>query len=134
MGLAGRLDAERSYTASGGTVDTVIETESQSDVVELDLTSKFVVSGERGRGAPDNLHETVMELIQADFTPHESRHLHGKVRFILKARIEGYVSKYRILVPRSADAYIVAGKTGPSYVSTFAERGARRHMRAYLTI
>ncbi|VDB86203.1 unnamed protein product [Peniophora sp. CBMAI 1063] len=112
MGLAGRLDAERSYTASGGTVDTVIETESQSDVVELDPTFKVVVSGERGRGAPDNLHETVMELIQAGFTPQESGYLHGKVRFILKAVIEGYVSKYRILVPRSAEAYIVADPFG----------------------
>jgi RNA-dependent RNA polymerase len=108
LGLASRFDMERTAGA-----DVYIETETQTDAVEMDPAFRFVVPKEEGRGGPDMLHESVMELLQAGFRPQESSFLYQKLRFVLDGVAQNIVSKYRIPVKRSAEAFAIAGEYSP---------------------
>jgi RNA-dependent RNA polymerase len=75
-------------------------------------SSEPIVSMGRNRysGAPISVHESALELVQAGFSPLESKFLAEKIHAILRLVIESYVKEYRISIPQSAEAFMVPGE------------------------
>jgi predicted Zn-dependent protease len=59
--------------------------------------------------APLALHESAMELVQANFHPAKTEQLYEKIKHIMKKTIEASVKDYRIPILESLGAFIVPG-------------------------
>lgn len=59
--------------------------------------------------APLALHESAMELVQANFHPAKTEQLYEKIKWIMKKTIEASVKDYRIPILESLGAFIVPG-------------------------
>ena len=86
IGLAKRFDMDREDA----------EDDDDDDDSEMDPGSK-------------SLHQTVLDLIQAGFSPKSSPLLYEKMRWVLKQAMEHFLEKYHIEVPQSAEGFIVPG-------------------------
>ncbi|KAK7695210.1 hypothetical protein QCA50_002400 [Cerrena zonata] len=62
--------------------------------------------------APDSLHESVLELIQAGFNPSSSFILHQKIATIVRQILKDYLNDYHIVVTESAEALIIPDPYG----------------------
>ena len=56
-----------------------------------------------------SLHGTVLELIQAGFSPKSCFYLHDKMRVVVGKAMDRHLQKYRLEVRQSAQAFIVPG-------------------------
>ena len=56
-----------------------------------------------------SLYGTVLELIQAGFSPKTSPFLHEKMRHVVRMAMSRHLQKYRLEVRQSAQAFIVPG-------------------------
>lgn len=84
------------------------------DIVAGPISEPIVSMGRnRYSGAPVSMHESALELVQAGFSPLESKFLADKIRAILRLVVESYVKEYRISIPQSIDAFMVPGEPNP---------------------
>lgn len=70
--------------------------------------------------APDTLHESALELIQAGFNPSTLPFLHSKIKMVVKQILDAYLHDYRIVVPESAEALIIPGESDILYYILYA--------------
>ncbi|KAF6762282.1 RNA dependent RNA polymerase-domain-containing protein [Ephemerocybe angulata] len=63
-------------------------------------------------GCPSSLEETVMQLLDAGFTPKDCPVLRDKLKFIVKGYVKRETQGYRVTVPMSATAFIVPDING----------------------
>jgi RNA-dependent RNA polymerase len=86
IGLAKRFDMDRE--------DAEDEDDEDDEEVEAEVRT---------------LHQTVLDLVQAGFSPQKSPFLHEKMRTVLELAMKKFLKKYHIEVPQSAEAFIVPG-------------------------
>ncbi|KAI0307660.1 RNA dependent RNA polymerase-domain-containing protein [Multifurca ochricompacta] len=82
---------------------------------EMDRENNEDDSEEEGSGFDADfrsLHQTVLELIQSGFNPRSSAYLHEEMRSLVKQAMDGYLKKYHLEVPQSAEAFIVPDPFG----------------------
>ncbi|KAF8520442.1 RNA dependent RNA polymerase-domain-containing protein, partial [Hysterangium stoloniferum] len=63
-------------------------------------------------GCPSTLEEAVLVLLDAGFQPHSCALLAAKLKEVFKKALKRYIEKYKITVPRSAEAWIVPDPCG----------------------
>jgi RNA-dependent RNA polymerase len=51
-----------------------------------------------------------MDLLQSGFDPRQSPYLSAKIYYVVRSTMEIYLSKYKIPLPLSLEAYIVPGR------------------------
>ncbi|KAJ7146501.1 RNA dependent RNA polymerase-domain-containing protein [Mycena epipterygia] len=78
------------------------ESDIDPDLRVLPNTGKNVFSGE-----PLSVHESAMDLLQAGFHPRESPRLSFKIHYIIKSTMELFLTKYRIPLVNSLEAYMI---------------------------
>lgn len=61
---------------------------------------------------PPAIGEGILERIQAGFTPLKDSYLYDELKTLLKATMESYIKEYHIVVPESAEAFIVPDPYG----------------------
>ena len=61
-------------------------------------------------GPPETLAESILERIQAGFSPLKDFYLYEDLRKLVKLVLESYIEGYHIVIPDSADAFIVPGE------------------------
>lgn len=60
---------------------------------------------------PPAIGEGIIERIQAGFSPLKDYYLYLELKTLLKTVMESYIKEYHIIVPESAEAFIVPGKS-----------------------
>ena len=65
---------------------------------------------------PAAMAEAIIERIQAGFTPLKDFYLYEDLKSLLKQVMKSYIKEYHIIVPESAEAFIVPGE--PSHLSS----------------
>ena len=93
LGLAGRETDDRASES---------ELSDHSSVASEDLSAGFDL-------APVTLGETVVEKLQAGFSPLRDLQLCEDLRQVIKNTLESYIKEYHIGVPQSAEAFIIPG-------------------------
>ncbi|KAJ6617422.1 RNA dependent RNA polymerase-domain-containing protein [Mycena sp. CBHHK59/15] len=78
-----------------------------SELGELRETGRNAYNGE-----PVSVHEAAMDLLQAGFHPLELPYLSFKIHNVIKAAMTSFLTKYRIPLANSVDAYIIPDPTG----------------------
>ncbi|KZT02230.1 uncharacterized protein LAESUDRAFT_662372 [Laetiporus sulphureus 93-53] len=63
-------------------------------------------------GEPVSAAAALMELLQAGFHPMKLEQLYEKLRQIVAARLEEFIKEFRIVVPQSAEAFIIPDPIG----------------------
>ncbi|EMD32601.1 hypothetical protein CERSUDRAFT_126709 [Gelatoporia subvermispora B] len=61
---------------------------------------------------PFTIHESVIELLRAGFSPAQSQYLYDKLKMIVKLVVDRFVRDYRLPVAQSAEAFIVPDPYG----------------------
>jgi hypothetical protein len=95
-----------------------LEPDDEEGLAEPDLTHQRSTAwwADPISGCPSTLEETVMVLLDAGFTPHDSIILREKLHAIVKKTIDNYILRYRIDVPMSCSALIVPGQLLPVFL------------------
>lgn len=89
------------------------EMDDRSSESELSDDGSTVVSEDgyfNSDGKPVTIGETVLEKLQAGFSPLEDLLLCKDMRQVIKNTLESNIKEYHISVPHSAEAFIVPGK------------------------
>ncbi|KAJ7511709.1 RNA dependent RNA polymerase-domain-containing protein [Mycena galericulata] len=94
---------KRSYTES----DNLDDTEKDADLSDLPHTGRNAFSGE-----PLTVPEAAMDLVQAGFDPLVSPILSQKIHTVIKTTMEVFLTRYRIPLVSSFEAYIIPDPTG----------------------
>lgn len=64
--------------------------------------------------APHSIHESLIEMIQAGFSPAGCHQVQTKLKQVIKNVVDSAVEKYRIPLDGSIAAWLVPGMTSPS--------------------
>lgn len=62
---------------------------------------------------PASIAEEILERLQAGFHPLEDFHLFNSMKTLLEQVMRSYIKEYHIVIPKSAEAFIVPGKRHP---------------------
>jgi RNA-dependent RNA polymerase len=81
------------------------EMDREDDDDDVDDEESFLENDDGDR----SLHGTVLELIQAGFSPKSFFYLHEKMRVVVGKAMDRHLQKYRLEVRQSAQAFIVPG-------------------------
>ncbi|KAF8517651.1 RNA dependent RNA polymerase-domain-containing protein [Gautieria morchelliformis] len=82
------------------------EQDDDEDAVDIPTRSKAWWPDEFS-GCPSSLEETAMVLLDSGFQPQSCGILAMKLKEVFKKALNSYIEKYKIVVPRSAEAWIV---------------------------
>ncbi|KAF9534243.1 RNA dependent RNA polymerase-domain-containing protein [Crepidotus variabilis] len=100
----------------------------ESDLVEeAQQSSKWW--GDEVSGCPSSLEETVMCLLDSNFTPQDSPILREKLRKFIPPRVNEYVRSFRMEVPMSASAFLVPDTEGILEEGEVFFKSSRREFR-----
>jgi RNA-dependent RNA polymerase len=105
------LGVTRAIGLSGREFGSGDDDDDPDDIGPINDSEPIVSMGRNNySGAPLSVHESALELVQAGFSPLESKYLADKIHSILRLVIESYVKEYRISISESAEAFMVPGE------------------------
>lgn len=107
------LGAARALGYSDNITEEENENEDEDGLLDFDLAEQTQRSsawwGDEASGCPSSLGETIMCLLDSDFTPQETPILRDKLQKFITTRVKEYVRSYRMEVPMSASGFLVPG-------------------------
>lgn len=109
-GLARALGISRQFREYGPNGELITD-DSESEDEEEDEKNTEANPDPRLFTAPDSLHESALELIQAGFNPSTLPFLLSKVKMVVQQTLDAYLNDYHIVVPESAEALIIPGES-----------------------
>ena len=113
-GMARALGVSRQFREYGPNGELLTEDNDSDDSSEQDQQENLQDSRDpRLFTAPETLHESALELIQAGFNPATLKYLSSKIETIIKQILDDYLNDYHIVVPESAEALIIPGEPAP---------------------
>ncbi|KAI0033843.1 RNA dependent RNA polymerase-domain-containing protein [Vararia minispora EC-137] len=116
LGVSGRFEAEREDGLTPNMAED--DGEYQLDKTENDGTEEAL---QRIASSPINTHnaslpwspfEKALRMLEAGFSPAEEPYLFDLMRTIVKMTLNNLLDKYHVVVPRSAEMFIIPDPTG----------------------
>lgn len=101
----------RALGVGGREIDRDDDEDNDGDDGGEDTLSGFTGRDEHS-GQPDKAADTVLEMLQAGFHPLKLPILYDKLHTIIKMKIDDIIKDYKIVVPYSAEVFIIPGMFG----------------------
>ncbi|KAL4250315.1 RNA-dependent RNA polymerase [Abortiporus biennis] len=108
LGLTGRLPESDDETDESKVLSSISTTSSSSSSVSAVSVSSIASSSSSSSWErPETVHDEIMALIQAGFSPLQCRTLYESLRQLITNVMRKFVSEYHINVQKSADAFLI---------------------------
>ncbi|TDL26400.1 hypothetical protein BD410DRAFT_763609 [Rickenella mellea] len=111
VGSRMRREAGFSARALGYIRDDDNGSDEEPDVDEGEY-NRGLVDRNPESGCPSTLHESIIEMLEAGFTPKQSPFLRDKIKWVVKSIIDSHVGKFHIPIAQSVEAFVVPDPFG----------------------